>query len=87
MPQKRFPVRMLFERVARLGLFTCATSLMLTTDASAYLDPGTGSMLMQALLAALSGLLVTLRLSPSKLKKFVTRILKPRSGDADRPKV
>jgi hypothetical protein len=39
----------------------------------AYLDPGSGSILLQLLLAGLLGLLVVLRTSWSKIKSFFTR--------------
>ena len=62
----------------RVSLFACAISLMLMRDAHAYLDPGTGSMLMQAALAAIAMLFVTLRLYPGRLKAFVARMMRRR---------
>lgn len=44
-----------------------------TGPALAYLDPGTGSILLQGLLALIAGTTVTVRLYWSKLKRFFSR--------------
>ena len=45
--------------------------LVIPQPAFAYLDPGTGSMMLQVLLAGLAGLLVVLRLYWKKIKAFL----------------
>ena len=44
----------------------------LSRDAYAYVDPGTGSYLLQILVAGFLGLLYALRLSWARLKDFLT---------------
>ena len=48
--------------------------LLVPAAASAYIDPGTGSFLLQMLLAALLGFLFTLRLYWSKVKSFLRNL-------------
>ena len=63
-------------RVHRLALFCAALMGIGTEQAHAYLDPGTGSMLLQGLLAALAGLVVAMgsfRAAVSRLWPFRRR--------------
>jgi len=57
-------------------LFFC-TIFFLTcdpsTEASAYLDPGTGSMVLQLLLGGVAGAVVVVKLYWEKVKDFFTR--------------
>ena len=48
-------------------------SLFGSADAHAYLDPGTGSLLIQGLIAAIAGSLFTIRLYWQKIKDFFVR--------------
>ena len=54
-----------------LGIFVVA--LFVSSDAFAYLDPATGSILLQGLLAAIAGIAVTGKLYWSKIKSFFSR--------------
>ncbi len=45
--------------------------LTLPTEAQAYIDPGSGSMLLQILLGGVAGLMMLIKLYWSKIKKFV----------------
>ncbi len=54
-----------------LGAFT--TLLFFMEPAHAYLDPGTGSILLQGLIAAVVGALVTGRLYWSRIKDMFSR--------------
>ena len=47
--------------------------LILPTPSFAYLDPTTGSMLIQGIFGALAGLLVAVRLYWQKIKSFFSR--------------
>ena len=47
----------------------------------AYLDPGTGSMILQALLASIAGSLIVLKVYWNKLKQMFTRGQKPQDDD------
>jgi hypothetical protein len=55
-------MRLLLVAMAALGLASVPTT------AHAYLDAGTGSMVLQAVIATVAGALVTLRLYWSRLK-------------------
>jgi len=65
----------------------CAALLLLaaTHEAHAYLDPGTGSMLLQGLVAAVAAVSVTIGLYWTRFKLFLSRIFGgKRTGDAGR---
>jgi hypothetical protein len=49
--------------------------LMYSQSASAYLDPGTGSLMLQMLIAGVMGALFTMKLYWYRVKAFVARIL------------
>jgi hypothetical protein len=57
-------------------LAAAAGMLLWTTPAHAYLDPATGSVLLQGLLAGIAGLMVVLRLYWSRIKAFFRRWLR-----------
>ena len=52
-------------------------------DAHAYLDPGTGSFLLQAVIALLMGALLTLKLYWRKMKSFFVSSPTDREDDSD----
>jgi len=45
-------------------------------DAYAYIDPGTGTLIIQALIAALVGITITLKVYWYKLKEQFSRVFK-----------
>ncbi|UCE25976.1 MAG: hypothetical protein JSU74_13285 [Candidatus Zixiibacteriota bacterium] len=55
--------------------------LALSPDAHAYIDPSTGSYMLQILLAGLLGALFTLKIFWRNLKGFLTRFLTGRRDD------
>lgn len=57
-----------------MALFT-ALLVFLPTPAWAYLDPGTGSMLVQGIVAAIAGGLIAIKMYWAKLSSGVTRYL------------
>ena len=57
------------------------SALSISTPAYAYLDPGTGSMILQGLIAAVAGAAVALRLYWHRLSSIFSRKKTP-SGDA-----
>jgi hypothetical protein len=62
------------------GLFFGAVFLLTFdpfTEASAYLDPGTGSMVLQLLLGGVAGAVVVVKLYWEKVKDFFTREKSP----------
>lgn len=54
-------------------LFAALILAMGTTPAYAYLDPGTGSMMVQLLIGAVAGGLVVIKVYWYRLKSFLTR--------------
>ena len=56
-------------------LILCFTSIFVS-PAYAYLDPGTVSIVLQSILAAIAGVIATYRLWLFKLKSFLSKIFK-----------
>ena len=57
-------------------LFFCTFFLYLSSQhAHAYLDPGSGSLLVQAIIAAIAGISTTVALYWKKLKNFLKKII------------
>lgn len=52
-------------------LFPLSLLIIFWSDASAYIDPGTGSLLLQMLLAAIAGAFVTIKLYWYRILKFL----------------
>jgi hypothetical protein len=68
------------KRHTSLGLMTVAALLIATRDAHAYLDPGTGSMLLQGLIAGIAAASVVLGGYWSKVKAFFSSAPKERKA-------
>lgn len=72
-----------------LFLFAFSLNIYLgsSSPAWAYLDPGTGSMILQLLIASIAGALVVIKMYWYKLKKFFSREKSPvkDKDDIDRP--
>ena len=56
-----------------IAAFTLIFSICITIPAYAYLDPGTGSMIIQVIIGVVAGALVTLKVFWSKIKAFFNR--------------
>ena len=67
-PSRRTPTKLLTTLLAALWLVGIHVR-----EAHAYLDPGTGSILLQSTLALIAGTAVTLKLYWSKLKELIRR--------------
>jgi len=69
------------------GFLLCAVSpLVLVKQAYAYIDPGTGSMLVQALLAAVAVVSVSIGIFWQRFRSFLSRIFNRKNSnryDAD----
>jgi len=64
------------DRIPRTILLVVSlVALLAPRDAAAYLDPGTGGILLQGLLAALVAGLVYLRSSWRIVKRFLSRLM------------
>lgn len=74
---------MLSRRLRIFDIFVLIlVALGLSKEAHAYVDPGTGSYLLQILVAGFLGLLYALRLYWARLKSFLTsRILRSSKKD------
>jgi len=66
-----------------LGLMSAISIAFPLSDARAYLDPGTGSFLLQMLLGGIAGLAVVGRLYWTRLKLAIVRVFGGNSGNND----
>jgi len=66
-----------------LPLLMVAIAWLPARDAHAYLDPGTGSFLLQAVIALVMGALLTLKLYWQRVKSFFVSTPADREDDAD----
>ena len=64
--------------------FVLITALSWTTDAHAYFDPGTGSMLIQLLMASVLGFAFTLKIYWRKFKSIIKNYLRKKINDGYR---
>jgi hypothetical protein len=70
---------------ARVGTVFCLLSLACwPLSALAYLDPGSGSLIFQSLLAILFGLGVGLRAFRAAISRFIDRLLRRNKDDVER---
>lgn len=63
---------------SRAALLVLALTAIGTPDAYAYIDPGSGSLLLQMLIASIIGGLFYLRGLTAKVRDFFRRLLAPR---------
>ena len=56
--------------MSKLGSVATITIILFTQNAHAYLDPGTGSIILQGLIAGIAGGLITIRLYWAKFKSM-----------------
>ncbi len=71
----------MMSKLARLLVKTTVISgLMLPVSSHAYIDPGTGSLILQGLIAAIAGIAVTAGVYWDRLKAFFRRRGKPENG-------
>lgn len=59
------------KKIAIISLFGLCSLILLANPAQAYLDPGSGSMLLQLLLGGAAGVAVVLRLYWQRLLHFL----------------
>lgn len=64
-----------------LGFMSAISIAFPLSTASAYLDPGTGSFILQMLLGGIAGLAVVGRLYWTRLKLAITRVFAGSNGD------
>lgn len=61
------------SKVASCGLVGLLAALSVTQDAHAYLDPGTGSMILQVVLGGVAGLMVAGKLFWTRILAFFSK--------------
>jgi hypothetical protein len=69
--------------IVRLGLLLAALAIALPPTAAAYVDPGTGSFLVQGIIAAVVGVGVAVRMFWGRIKRAITGRAEPRDEDDD----
>lgn len=62
-------------RVCKILIFSFCSLLFFVDRAHAYIDPGTGSMILQATIAAIVGSAVTIKLLWQRIKLFFLRFV------------
>ena len=70
-----------FRHLATVTVLVFLFYLTFPRTAHAYLDPGTGSFLIQMILAALLGVSVTIRIYWGKIKTFFVRLFQKDKND------
>ena len=64
----------------KLFFLTSVCVLSITTHAHAYFDPGTGSLIIQTIIALFATAFVTISIMWTKFKNFLSRIFKKKSN-------
>jgi hypothetical protein len=73
-------------RIGLLAILALLLSPVLLRPAYGYLDPGTGSYIIQLLIGGLLGGLFAVGLFWKRVLAFVKRLFKPRSNDVGNPR-
>jgi len=71
----------LYPKQSSVLIFTLICVLGWTPDAQAYFDPGTGSMVLQLLMASILGFVFTLKTYWGKLRDFIKNLVGKNSSD------
>ena len=74
----------LYPKQSSVLIFTLICVLGWTPDAQAYFDPGTGSMVLQLLMASVLGFIFTLKSYWGKFKCFVKDLADKNSSSDDK---
>ena len=67
-----------------LSIFVVLSILCVPSKAYAYIDPGTGSMILQSLIAGLMGVLFTIKIYWTRIKNFLFRLKIDQKKNPDR---
>ena len=73
-------------RFLKITSFFIAIFILVTKDAHAYLDPGSGSYLLQIVIAGLVGGLFTVKTFWFQIKTFVTNLFSRKKNSAPKKK-
>ena len=74
----------MIRSLTSVALLGAVVTLLLTGPAWAYLDPGTGSMMLQLLLGGVAGAMVVGKLYWQRLREFVTSLFSGKASEAAR---
>jgi hypothetical protein len=74
----------MIRSLTSVALLGSVVTLCLTGPAWAYLDPGTGSMMLQLLLGGVAGAMVVGKLYWQRLREFVTSVFSGKPTEATR---
>jgi hypothetical protein len=74
----------MMRSLTSVALLGSVVTLFLTGPAWAYLDPGTGSMMLQLLLGGVAGAMVVGKLYWQRLREFVTSVFSGKPNEATR---
>ena len=67
-----------------LSIFVALSILCIPSKAYAYIDPGTGNMILQGLIAGLMGVLFTIKIYWTRIKNFLFRLKTDEKKNPDR---
>jgi hypothetical protein len=67
---KDLEIQMTLQRIHAISIAVLAIFFLSASPAAAYLDPGTGSLLLQGVIGAIAGLLVALKLYWTRVKNI-----------------
>jgi hypothetical protein len=74
----------MIRSLTSVALLGSVVTLFMTGPAWAYLDPGTGSMMLQLLLGGVAGAMVVGKLYWQRLREFVTSVFSGKPSEATR---
>lgn len=63
------------------SIFVIVCSLLLSTNSYAYIDPGSGSIILQAIIAAFAGAGTAITIYWKKVKLFFSKIFKKKDNE------
>ena len=66
----------ILQRIAKISFFAILTASLSSTSAFAYVDPGTGAYVIQALLALFAAIIFYIRHPLELIKTFIRKFLK-----------
>ena len=71
----------MIKKISKKLILIVTFFLFFSNSAFAYLDPGTGSIILQAILAAIAAGLVTMKIWWQNLKSFLSKIFNSKKED------
>ena len=71
-------------RFSDYGIFMVGVFLFVPEEAFAYLDPGTGSYVIQVIIALILGVIYSLKLYWTKIKEFALKIFRVKRNNEEK---